>query len=117
LGTLAQAGLVVAASLIGGRLSDRTGRRKIFVLTASTVYGLAMFLVAMASDFNGYLVRMAITGLGLGMYIAVDLVLVIEVLPDHRNTAKDARRGNSPARTNPSAGRQGADTSIWWRAL
>jgi MFS family permease len=117
LGTLAQAGLVVAASLIGGRLSDRTGRRKIFVLTASTVYGLAMFLVAMASDFNGYLVGMAITGLGLGMYIAVDLVLVIEVLPDHRNTAKDARRGNSPARTNPSAGRQGADTSFWWRAL
>ena len=77
-----------------------------------------MFLVAMASDFNGYLVGMpSPDSAWLGMYVAVDLVLVIEVLPDHRNTAKDARRGNSPARTNPSAGRQGADTSIWWRAL
>jgi len=53
LGTLTQALVVVAASLIGGRLSDRTGRRKIFVLTASIVYGLSMFVVAIASDFNG----------------------------------------------------------------
>lgn len=39
LGTLVQSVVVVAASLIGGKLSDRTGRRKIFVLTASIVYG------------------------------------------------------------------------------
>ena len=44
LGTLVQSVVVVAASLVGGRLSDRTGRRKIFVLTASIVYGLAMFV-------------------------------------------------------------------------
>ena len=46
LGTLAQSAVVVAASLIGGRLSDRTGRRKVFVLTAAVVYGLAMFVIA-----------------------------------------------------------------------
>src|SRR5690348_204026 len=34
-GTLPQSAVVVAASLIGGKLSDRTRRRKIFVLTAS----------------------------------------------------------------------------------
>ena len=34
LGTLVQSIVVVAASLIGGKLSDRTGRRKIFVLMA-----------------------------------------------------------------------------------
>jgi MFS family permease len=33
LGTLTQSVVVVAASLIGGKLSDRTGRRKSFVLT------------------------------------------------------------------------------------
>jgi MFS family permease len=53
---------LVAASLLGGRLSDRTGRRKVFVLTASVVYGLAMFVLAVASDFNGFLVGMAIAG-------------------------------------------------------
>ena len=89
LGTLAQSTVVVAASLVGGRLSDRTGRRKVFVLTAAVVYGLAMFLIAVASNFNGFLVGMAIGGLGFGVYMAVDLALVADVLPDSDNAAKD----------------------------
>ena len=89
LGTLVQSAVVVAASLIGGRLSDRTGRRKLFVLSASAVYGLAMFILAIASDFNGFLVGMAVGGLGFGVYTAVDLALVVDVLPDKDNAAKD----------------------------
>jgi MFS family permease len=89
LGTLVQSVVVVAASLIGGKLSDRTGRRKIFVLTASIVYGAAMFVIAIASNFNGFLVGMAIGGLGFGIYVAVDLALVVDVLPDKDNAAKD----------------------------
>lgn len=89
LGTLTQAGVVIAASLISGRLSDRTGRRKIFVLTAAIVYALALFVVAIASNFNGFLVGLAISGLGFGMYAAVDLALVADVLPDKNDVAKD----------------------------
>jgi MFS family permease len=89
LGTLAQSVVIVAASLIGGRVSDRTGRRKVFVLTAAIVYGLAIFVIAIASNFNGFLVGMAITGLGFGMYVAVDLALVADVLPDKQSVAKD----------------------------
>jgi MFS family permease len=77
LGTLAQSAVIVAASLIGGKASDRTGRRKIFVLTASIVYGLALFVVAVATDFNGFLVGMAIGA------------LVVDVLHDKHNAAKD----------------------------
>jgi len=89
LGTLVQAAVVVAASVIGGKLSDRTGRRKIFVLTASVVYGVALFVLAIASNFSGFLVGMAISGLGFGVYAAVDLALVVDVLRDKRNAAKD----------------------------
>jgi len=89
LGTLVQSVFLIAASVIGGRLSDRTGRRKVFVLTASSIYGLSMFLIALASDFNGFLVGMAIGGLGFGMYVAVELALVVDVLPDPRNAGKD----------------------------
>ena len=89
LGTLAQSVVLIAASLIGGKVSDRTGRRKIFVLTASVVYGLALFVIAIASHFSGFLVGMAISGLGFGVYTAVDLALVVDVLPDKRNAAKD----------------------------
>ena len=89
MGTLAQSAVIVAASFIGGRLSDRTGRRKIFVLTTSIVYGLALFVIAVASDFNGFLVGMAISGLGFGVYVAVDLALVVDVLHDKHSAAKD----------------------------
>jgi MFS family permease len=89
LGTLTQSVVLVAASLVGGKLSDWTGRRKIFVFAASIVYGLALFVVAIASNFNGFVVGMAISGLGFGMYFAVDLALVVDVLPNRDDAAKD----------------------------
>jgi MFS family permease len=89
LGTLTMATVTVAASLIGGGLSDRTGRRKIFVCLASIVFGLSMFVIAVASSFAGFLVGMAIGGLGFGLYMAVDLALVADVLPDAKSSAKD----------------------------
>jgi MFS family permease len=89
LGTLAQSVVMVCAALAGGRLSDRSGRRKIFVLSASIVYGGALFVIAAASSVDGYLVGMAISGLGFGVYMAVDLALVADVLPDQHTAAKD----------------------------
>jgi MFS family permease len=70
-------------------VSDRTGRRKVFVLVASIVYGVALFMLAAATDVNGFLVGMAVSGLGFGVYVAVDLALVTQVLPDKENAAKD----------------------------
>ena len=89
LGTLAMAVFMVIASLVGGSLSDRTGRRKVFVFLASFVFGLALFAIALASTVNGYLIGMAIGGLGFGVYMAVDLALVADVLPDPASAAKD----------------------------
>ena len=89
LGTVTQSAVVVAASLLSGRLSDRTGRRKIFVVSASIVYGLAMFVLAGATTVSGFLVGMAVGGLGFGVYVAVDLALVADVLPDEDSVAKD----------------------------
>lgn len=89
LGTLTQAALVVVASVAGGRISDLTGRRKPFVASAAVVYGLALFTIAVAGDFDAFLVGMAVAGLGFGLYLAVDLALVADVLPDGDNTAKD----------------------------
>ena len=89
LGTLVQSAGVVTASLVGGRFSDRTGRRKVFVAAAAVVYGLALWVIAAAGGFDGFLVGMAISGLGFGMYMAVDLALVADVLPDEATAAKD----------------------------
>ena len=48
-----------------------------------------MFVIALASSFNGFLVGMAIGGLGFGVYVAVDLALAADVLPDRASAAKD----------------------------
>jgi MFS family permease len=89
LATVVQSAALVVSALVSGRLSDRSGRRKVFVLIASVVYGVAMFAIAIAGDVNGFLVGMAISGLGFGMYMAVDLALVADVLPDPAQAAKD----------------------------
>ncbi len=88
-GTVVQAVVIVAVSLISGHLSDRSGRRKVFVFTAAIAYGLGLFAIAIASNFNGFLVGMAISGLGFGVYAAVDLALVADVLPNPGQNAKD----------------------------
>jgi MFS family permease len=89
LGTLVQTAVVVAVSLPFGHLSDRIGRRKVFVAAASLAYGGALFVMAAATDVSGYLAGMALSGVGFGIYFAVDLALVADVLPDEKSVAKD----------------------------
>jgi MFS family permease len=89
LGTLVQSLALVVASPLAGRLSDRVGRRKVFVVTAGAVYASAMVVIATAGGLSAYLVGMAIGGLGFGTYMAVDLALVVDVLPDTGSAAKD----------------------------
>ena len=48
-----------------------------------------MFVVAIASIFNVFLVGMAISGLGFGVYAAVDLALITDVLSNPGHDAKD----------------------------
>lgn len=109
--TLVQSCALVIASLVAGRLSDRTGRRKIMVLGASVVYGVAMFAIAIAiaDSVDGFLVGMALGGLGFGGYMAVDLALVADVLPDQDHVAKDSR--GVQHRRRPSVRRRARDRS------
>jgi MFS family permease len=89
LGTVVQSVALVCVAPLAGRLSDRVGRRKVFVMAAALVYATALFVIAASSSFAGYLVGMALGGLGFGMYMAVDLALVVDVLPDPLSAAKD----------------------------
>ncbi len=89
LGTVVQSVALVAVAPVAGRISDRTGRRKVFVMGAAITYAAALFVIAASSTFDGYLVGMGIGGLGFGMYMAVDLALVVDVLSDPLSAAKD----------------------------
>jgi MFS family permease len=89
LGTLVQSVVLIASSPSAGRFSDRIGRRKIFVAVAAVTYAAALLIIATANSFDGYLIGMAVSGLGFGMYMAVDLALVVDVLPNTGSSAKD----------------------------
>jgi MFS family permease len=89
LGTVVQSVALVVAAPVTGRLSDRVGRRKVFVVVAGVVYAVAMLVIATATGSGGYLVGMTIGGFGFGMYLAVDLALVVDVLPETGSAAKD----------------------------
>lgn len=87
---LVQASLIVISSLISGRVSDALGRRKIFVMIAAAIYGCGLWTVASADSFANLLFGMVFTGIGQGVYFAVELALVTQILPNHRlDAAKD----------------------------
>ena len=89
LGTLGQSVAIIVASPLAGRLSDRLGRRKVFVAAAAVTYAVSLAVIATAHGVGGYRFGMIIGGVGFGMYMAVDLALVVDVLPDPNSAAKD----------------------------
>jgi len=88
--TLVGAVMVVVWSLVAGRLSDRAGRRKPFVMAGSAIQGLGLLLIAVSDSYTMLLFGVALTGMGHGIYEGVDLALVTDVLPDRdHHAAKD----------------------------
>ena len=63
--------------------------------------GLAVFVIALAGSFNGFVVGMAIGGLGFGLYTAVELALVADVLRDPASAAKDLGVMNIAGHSHP----------------
>ena len=80
---------LVGGSSIGGWLSDRSGRRKPFVLGAGVIIAAALALIAISHTFALFLIAVLIFGVGEGTYLAVDLALATDVLPNPDDAAKD----------------------------
>ena len=61
----------ILTAVIGGRLSDRSGRRKVFVIVASVVMGLSVLILAAVPDFTAACIGAFLLGTGYGVYLAV----------------------------------------------
>lgn len=82
-------GLVIF-SVVGGSLSDLAGgRRKVFIWSSAVIFGVGTAIIAFAGSFDTFLVGVAICGIGIGIYLAVDLALVSQVLPNPDDASKD----------------------------
>jgi MFS family permease len=84
---LLQAAALTAAALIGGWLSDRFARRKIFVIVATVLTGIGLAVFAVAPQPELLFLAAVLFGAGFGAYLAVDLALVTDVLPNRDTEA------------------------------
>jgi MFS family permease len=77
-------------SNLSGWFSDKVRRRKPFVLLSALLYALGILLVALAPSIPAFLLAIALTGIGQGVYVAIDLALAAAVLPEGgRQAGKD----------------------------
>jgi MFS family permease len=80
---------MVATAVVAGHWSDRTGRRKVFVLASGVVIALAALLLAFWPVWPVALVASVLLGAGYGVFLAVDTALITQVLPAAVDRGKD----------------------------
>jgi MFS family permease len=89
LGVLIYTIALVASGWVAGRISDRMGRRKIFVAGSTLLFAVGTIMLAFVDSVTGFYMVEAVLGLAYGVYVGVDLALVVDVLPNPDDAGKD----------------------------
>jgi MFS family permease len=79
----------ILPSIVGGHLSDRLGRRKLFVYISSGMQAavVSVLVFGLITSLPLMYVLGILFGIGYGMYYAVDWALACDVLPDCEHAA------------------------------
>ncbi|MFP3986264.1 MFS transporter [Streptomyces sp. E11-3] len=80
---------MAVSTVVGGVLSDRWNRRKVFVGVSAALAGLVMAVPVISPTWTGMLVFSALNGLAFGCFMAVDTAVVTLVLPSAEDAARD----------------------------
>lgn len=80
---------VSIAAVIFGMQSDRRGQRKFFVAMSGVVILVASLSLAFWQTWPGVIIAGIILGVGFGAFLAVDLAIISQVLPNQTGYAKD----------------------------
>lgn len=88
LGAAALPGTMIAIAVCG-RWSDRTQRRKPFVIVSSLLFAVALAVPLISPTLPALFVQAVLTGLALGCFMVVDQALMIDVLPDQAAAGRD----------------------------
>jgi len=89
IGVLVYTLALVLSAYIAGKISDRTGRRKFLVAGSTLLFGIGIFALAHVNTVNGFYAVEAVLGVAYGIYVGVDLALVVDVLPNPDDAGKD----------------------------
>jgi MFS family permease len=86
---LAAAPFTILATVVAGWFSDRSGRRKPFVIAASLIMATALLVPVASPTLAGLFLQAILVGLAYGIYLPVDNALFIDVLPDAKSAGRD----------------------------
>src|SRR5437660_796432 len=87
--SIVAAAVSLLSTVLGGFLSDRLKRRKLFVIAGMIIMAIPFLLLALFQTWIAVVVAAAVLGFGLGAYLAVDVEIVTLVLPSAKSRAKD----------------------------
>ncbi|GAA0285544.1 MFS transporter [Streptomyces polychromogenes] len=80
---------MAVSTVLGGWLSDRLDRRKLFVGASALLSAVALAIPAVSPSWPAMLAFAVVNGLAFGCYMAVDTALVTMVLPRAEDAARD----------------------------
>ncbi|MGN6517126.1 MAG: MFS transporter [Rhizomicrobium sp.] len=86
---LAAAPLSMLSTIFAGRLSDRLGRRKPFVIASSLILAASFVIPIVSPTLPALFIQAAVSGLAYGIFIPIDQALFIDVLPDAKSAGRD----------------------------
>lgn len=78
----------IISALVGGKLSDRLGRKPV-IYAAGTLMGLAALLLILSSSYPAALGSATLLGLGFGAFASVDWALGSDAMPSSSSYARD----------------------------
>ncbi|MEP9362672.1 MFS transporter [Nocardioides sp. CN2-186] len=81
--------VIMATAVTFGIWSDRSGKRKVFVIWSGLVGATASMLLAFGQSWPAAIVAAVLMGVGYGIYTSVDFALITQVLPGAEDRAKD----------------------------
>ncbi len=80
---------VVIASILGGMISDRTGRRRGMAVLAACIQAAASLMLSAVPSLPMAFVAAALLGVGYGVFSAVGLAFATDLLPYPDDNARD----------------------------
>lgn len=88
---------MVAASILVGMISDRSGNRRLWAIVSGLVQASSGILILISPNFTTTAIAAGIMGTGYGAYMAVSLAFATDLLLDPDDHARDLGLVNSAA--------------------
>jgi MFS family permease len=82
-------GLLAITSVVAGLISDWVYRQKPFVIAAGLLGAGGLVLMTTATTLGAVYVAMAMLGIAMGLFVAIDNAICIRMLPNRDNVGRD----------------------------